>query len=260
MTAYYNENNPYAARWLRNLIEENLIAPGIVDDRSILDVRPGDLAGFTQCHFFAGIGGWSYAARLAGWPDDRHLWTGSCPCQPWSKAGRGRAHNDERHLWPEWFRLIGKCSPPVVFGEQVPVAIKRGWLDLVATDLEEAGYAFGSLRARASDVGAPIERQRIWFVAKHIGAGMERQFERSVACSSRPWGWRGQEDLRAVVGSPFVAGDRWPAPLVRRVDHGFAGAVGGFTAYGNAIVPQVAAEIIGAYLDSLDDLRLGIFA
>ena len=53
MTAYYNENDPYAAQWLRNLIAENLIAPGVVDERSILDVGAYELRGFTQCHFFA---------------------------------------------------------------------------------------------------------------------------------------------------------------------------------------------------------------
>jgi len=82
MTAYYNENDPYAAQWLRNLIEAGEIAPGYVDDRSIVDVRPDELDGYTQCHFFAGIGVWSYALRRAGWSDDAPVWTGSCPCFP----------------------------------------------------------------------------------------------------------------------------------------------------------------------------------
>jgi DNA (cytosine-5)-methyltransferase 1 len=64
------------------------------------------LRGFTQCHFFAGIGVWSYALRLAGWPDDRPVWTGSCPCQPFSAAGKGAGFADERHLWPAWHHLI----------------------------------------------------------------------------------------------------------------------------------------------------------
>ena len=81
---YYNENDPELVAWLRELIREGAIAPGIVDDRSILDVQPADLQGFRQAHFFAGIGGWSLALRLAGWPDDRLVFTGSCPCQPFS--------------------------------------------------------------------------------------------------------------------------------------------------------------------------------
>jgi DNA (cytosine-5)-methyltransferase 1 len=110
--AYYNEIDKYAAQWLRNLITAGHIAPGEVDERSILDVAPDDLRGFAQCHFFAGIGVWSYALRLAGWPDDRSVWTGSCPCQPFSVAGMGGGFDDERHLWPFWFHLIESRRPP----------------------------------------------------------------------------------------------------------------------------------------------------
>lgn len=88
MTAFYNEFDPGAAAWLRELIAGGHIAPGVVDERSILDLTPEDLQGFTQVHFFAGIGGWSHALRLAGWPDDRPVWTGSPPCQPFSAAGK----------------------------------------------------------------------------------------------------------------------------------------------------------------------------
>lgn len=128
MTAYYNEIDPYAAQWLRNLIDAGLIAPGDVDERSIVDVQPEDLEGYTQCHFFAGIAGWSQALRLAGWPDDRPVWTGSCPCQPFSAAGKGAGANDTRHLWPEFFRLIEACRPRTIFGEQVASALGRQWL------------------------------------------------------------------------------------------------------------------------------------
>ena len=119
MNAYYNENDPHAAQWLRNLIAAGHIAPGEVDERDIRDVVPADLAGFTQCHWFAGIGVWSLALRQAGWPDDRPVWTGSCPCQPFSAAGKGKGIKDARHLWPDWFGLIRECRPPVIFGEQV---------------------------------------------------------------------------------------------------------------------------------------------
>ena len=79
---------------------EGLIAFGDVDERDIRNVEVVDLEGYTQCHFFAGIGGWSVALRLAGWPDDRPVWTGSPPCQPYSTAGKGLGQKDERHLAP----------------------------------------------------------------------------------------------------------------------------------------------------------------
>lgn len=126
MTAFYNENDPFAAQWLRNLIAAGHIAPGVVDERSIEDVTPDDLRGFTQCHFFAGVGVWSLALRRAGWPDDKPVWTGSCPCQPFSAAGKGNGIKDSRHLWPVWFKLIKQCRPPVIFGEQVASKLACG--------------------------------------------------------------------------------------------------------------------------------------
>ena len=162
---YYNEIDPYAAQWLRNLIAAGHIAEGDVDTRSIKDVRADDLRPYVQCHFFAGIGVWSHALRLAGWPDDRPVWTGSCPCQPFSAAGAGKGVEDERHLWPEFHRLIAECRPPVVFGEQVASKDGLGWLDAVHADLEASGYAVGAADLCAAGIGAPHIRQRLWFVA-----------------------------------------------------------------------------------------------
>ncbi len=176
MSAYYNENDSKTAVWLRELIKAGLIADGEVDTRSIVDVQASDLAGFVQCHFFAGIGGWSYALRLAGWADDRAVWTGSCPCQPFSSAGAQVGGDDPRHLWPAWVRLIRKRKPAVVFGEQVESAIAHGWLDLVCDDLEREGYAVGAVGLPAACVGAPHIRQRVWFVAESSREGTGRQF------------------------------------------------------------------------------------
>jgi DNA (cytosine-5)-methyltransferase 1 len=139
--ALYTDHDPHCAEWLRNLGEAGLIAPGHVDARDVRDLTPKDLDGYTQCHFFAGIGGWPHALRLAGWPDDRPVWTGSCPCQPFSVAGGRKGHEDERHLWPAWARLIRECRPGVVFGEQVASADGLAWLDVVCTDLDDLDRA-----------------------------------------------------------------------------------------------------------------------
>ena len=173
MTAYYNEFDPYAAQWLRNLIAAGHIAPGVVDERSIVDVRPDDLAGFTQCHFFAGIGVWSYALRLAGWPDDRPVWTGSCPCQPFSAAGKRGGFDDKRHLWPDFYRLIAAQRPPVVFGEQVASKDGLAWLDAVQADLEGADYTSAAADICAAGVGAPHIRQRLWWLGHANGSRLE---------------------------------------------------------------------------------------
>lgn len=180
--AYYNEFNPAAAAWLRNLINAGLIADGDVDERSIVDVRPDDLRGYTQCHFFAGIGGWSAAMRLAGWDDSRPVWTGSPPCQPFSVAGKGLSRDDPRHLAPHFVHLVRACRPGVLFGEQVassdvfgkaPRRAGRGaavapawaWLDDLSDRLEAAQYAVGASDIPAAGIDAPNIRQRTFFGA-----------------------------------------------------------------------------------------------
>jgi DNA (cytosine-5)-methyltransferase 1 len=182
---YYNENDPQIAEWLQAVIDADLIAPGVVDTRSIEDVEPSDLDEFSQCHFFAGIGGWSYALRLADWPDDRPVWTGSCPCQPFSSAGKRAGFADERHLWPAWHWLIQQCRPRVIFGEQVATAL--AWDDLVQGDLEAAAYTRASVIVGAHSVGSPHLRQRLYWVAdtnepRSQGWGRTELSERAGEC------------------------------------------------------------------------------
>jgi DNA (cytosine-5)-methyltransferase 1 len=237
--AYYNEVDPYAAAWLRNLISAGLVPAGDVDDRSICDVHSDDLRGYGQCHFFAGLGGWAYAARLAGWPDDRALWSGSCPCQPFSRASRvARGTADERHLWPAWFRLIRAVRPAVVVGEQVATSDGLGWWDGVADDLGGAGYACRAVVIPAAGVGAPHRRNRLWFVADDLRGG-------------RAHGGAEPAHIDIGTGDPPPARAWSPEPAVGRLVHGVSSRVGPIGPFGNAIVPQVGAEVIAAFMEAM---------
>lgn len=207
---YYNEFDANAAAWLRQLIAEGLIPPGDVDQRSITDVRPTDLSGYTQCHFFCGIGGWNLALALAGWPADRPVWTGSCPCQPFSVAGKGKGADDERHLWPAFFNLIRECRPQHVFGEQVESAIAHGWLDGIRADLEGEGYACGDATLGAHSLSAPHIRQRLYWVANASG-DTGPQHEREPGSELRRK--RARQTAQSVEA--IMAG--WPSPNANNI-------------------------------------------
>lgn len=205
--AYYNEIDPFAAQWLRNLIAAGHIAPGEVDERSIEDVTPDDLRGFTQCHFFAGIGVWSHSLRLAGWPDDRPVWTGSCPCQPFSAAGKGDGFADERHLWPHFFHLISERRPQHVFGEQVASGNANTWFDLVQADLEGVGYAFGLVPFTSAGIGAPHIRERAYWVANADSVISDRRG--NLRASGRDEYSNGGDDVRlADAGGEYKGSAR----------------------------------------------------
>jgi DNA (cytosine-5)-methyltransferase 1 len=261
---YYNEHDPAAAAWLRELIRCGHIAPGIVDERSIEDVTPDDLRGYTQCHFFAGVGVWSYALRLAGWPDDRPVWTGSCPCQPFSAAGEGDGFADERHLWPAFYHLIAQCRPAGVLGEQVASKAVDAWIDLVHADLEALGYAFGCTAFPSAGVGAPCIGDRLYWVGTTDRARLER-YGRHVHERNEP-GWidAHASGSTAETGGVVPAGSthgfwresdwllcsdgkRRPVrPGTFPMVDGPPARVGRLRAYGNAINAEAAAEFIRA--------------
>lgn len=326
MKAYYNEFDKNAAAWLRELISDGLIAPGDVDERSIIDVDYKDLEGYTQHHFFAGIGGWSYALRLAQWPDNKPVWTASLPCQPFSTAGKGLGKQDERHLLPHFLELVKQCRPSTLFGEQVSAAIKHGWLDDLYAEMEACNYSVGSAIIGAHSIGAAHIRQRLYWVADSYKQGLEgrertectdkltlgenslvdgigtsnstgsqhrieaaetarhRGSVESAGDSNRMADTNGKQDNATNAGRfyfesrgnsdiewlycrdnkyrPIESGLK---PLVDGVPRGMVHGSDSrntqearkvrLKGYGNAIVPQVAAEFISAFMDT-DPLRI----
>lgn len=261
MSAYYNEIDEDAAAILEALIEDGVIAPGIIDTRSIKDVHPNDLKGFKQCHFFAGGGLWSVAARQAGWPDDTPIWTGSCPCQGESLAGKRLGADDPRHLWPYFHLLIRAVRPSVVMGEQVAAAASSGWLDRVSADLEDEDYASRAVDIPACAVDSPHQRQRLYWIAVQSdsgGRGRDRWTENQKRATEertpaeRPadnlpngsW-WSGAE----WIISPIDGKARRTKPGIPFLVDGLPGRVGLWRVAGNAISPILAAEVIAAFID-----------
>lgn len=239
--AYYNDVDPYVCKWVRNLIASRLVPDGEVDQRSIVDVRPTDLKPFTQCHMFCGIAGWSLALLMAQWPLDRRVWTGSPPCQPFSQAGKKEGVLDARHLWPRFYELIDSCKPPTVFIEQVARAATIGWLDGALHDLEGSGYSCGTAILPACSVGSPHQRDRLWIVAdSHRGRSDRRNSSVQVGRI-----WVQSTDAEVI---PF--GPEWAVkPTVPPVAYDVPYRMEQCRAYGNAIVPTVAAEFVKAYMD-----------
>ena len=247
MAAYYNEIDPWCAEMLRVLIANGEIAHGEVDERSICDVDPKDLDGFTQCHFFAGIGIWSRALRVAGFPDWRRVWTGSCPCQPFSQAGKGDEFGDERHLWPSWFRLIRERRPLVIFGEQVASPTALGWADRVFSDLEGEGYAVGSVDTCAAGFGAPFIGQRLYFVAD-----LFTEAERDEQPREEPCG--GEAGRMGRFVEPVTWDCHWPIALARfrAMGDGDTRCVAATDAARNALCLPQAEAFVRAYMEVHD--------
>jgi DNA (cytosine-5)-methyltransferase 1 len=269
---YYNEHDPFAVAWLRELIKAGQIAPGEVDERNIEDVLPNELRKFTQCHFFAGIGVWSYALRQAGWPDDRPVWTGSCPCQPFSAAGKRGGTADERHLWPAFYHLICECSPRIIFGEQVASKDGLAWFSTVSADLEAKAYAVGGVDLCSAGFGAPHIRQRLYFVADSERSQLRTSRSGSLGtASSEVQGANGQRKrLRNDIGEYGAFGDGLVNGFWREAEWipcrdgkyrpiepgssplatGITNRVGKLRGYGNALTVPVAQGFIEAYLEA----------
>ncbi len=244
----FNEIDPYCCDWLRNLYPEAEVL-----EKDVKNVSRWELWDARRVHLFGGIGGWEEALRLAGW-EDQHVWTGSCPCQPFSKSGRRAGHSDQRDLWPWMFHFISECRPPVCFGEQIATRGGIEWFTGVRDDMEMAGYAVGSAVLPACCVGTPHNRPRLFWVAttNPVCLGRERKFDLHQA---RPC-----EDRLPQARHPWLSPDNpfanWrdllATPGTARLPHGIPSTLAirpALKAFGNSIVPAVAALFIRAFMD-----------
>lgn len=268
MSVYYNDNNHFCAQVLRINIQRGLLPEGTIDERSITEIHASDFVGYNQVHLFAGIGGFPYGLALAGFPQSIRVLTGGFPCQDISKAGKGAGLKGEKSgLWSEMYRLILEaidcdCRFDYILIENVSALTGRGLADIL-TDLAKAGYDAEWFCLRASDAGAPHARERIFLVVYTSGTGWRKRdlatiadHQGYIAGGSAENGIQGQ--LKPLMGrvldgiSRWLDMHRWPARrdkeqhaweqprvIANKVAHRGAR----LEALGNAIVPQLVAEI-----------------
>ena len=213
------------------------------------------------------------------------LITGGYPCQPFSQAGKRRGEEDDRHLWPAMFEIIRSCRPDWVLAENVAGHVSMG-LDEVLSDLEGEDYTVQPLIIPACAVDAPHRRDRVWIVAHSNNAGFRRvigEMGEKERCKTKTGNQSSSHTIyRSETGGVASAnstnsgcefrgvfsenekrqrssGDAlqyskrrktvWHTePDVGRVAHGVPSRVDRLRGLGNAIVPQVAYEIINAMI------------
>lgn len=220
------------------------------------------------------------------WKCGVDLLTGGFPCQPFSQAGKRRGTEDDRHLWPEMLRVIREFHPRWIIGENVGgfVTWNGGMvLEQVHADLEGAGYEVQAFIIPACAVGAPHRRDRVWIVAnasgRRLGESGKRESKQSrraeairTDCVASDTGQQHGEPRRDEgVGTDTTVGasritdtercgetgwnQNWleVATTLCRVDDGIPRRLDRtprLKGLGNAIVPQVAAEIMRAIKQS----------
>lgn len=184
------------------------------------------------------------------------LVTGGFPCQPFSDAGLRKGRADDRWLWPEMLRVICLTKPTWVIVENVRglITIESGMVfEQVFSDLEAAGYEVQPLVIPAASVNAPHKRERVWFLAhaKHARPyetqDPESDSQGTDGDKKRAYELKQLKGLDSIRPEPSPSWDTdWEdfAARVCRVDDGLPNRVDRIKSLGNAIVPQVAVEIM----------------
>ena len=169
--------------------------------------------------------------------------TGGYPCQPFSEAGKRKGEHDERHLWPEMFRVIKQSRPTWIVAENVVGHVTMG-LDSVLNDLDTEGYTTRPLIIPACAVDSPHRRDRVWILAYAEGKRRDNGHDRKNK-------WEDDRKKHTLTDKSGAFGwmetRRWPRePDISRVANGVPDRVDRNKSLGNAIVPQVAYEILRA--------------
>ena len=99
--------------------------------------------------------------------------TAGYPCQPFSHAGQRKGTEDERHIWPYIIKAISTLRPKYIILENVRGHLSLGFSTVLA-NLTQIGYDARWQIVRASDVGAPHQRARIFIIAYPTSEGLQR--------------------------------------------------------------------------------------
>lgn len=208
--------------------------------------------------------------------------TGGFPCQPFSVAGQQRGKDDDRYLWPEMFRIIKESRPRWIIGENVTGIINLA-LDEVLSSLESEGYETQAFIIPACGKDAPHRRDRVWIVGYTVSTAGRQKSKRELdleqnAFYRQEWekdsDWietsnnddantsrqrlEGQDATRRTCtdgwNMQLFRRDRWSVePVLFRMDDGIPYRMDRHHAIGNAIVPQVAAEIMNC-IKAIDEI------
>jgi DNA (cytosine-5)-methyltransferase 1 len=95
--------------------------------------------------------------------------TAGYPCQPFSHAGQRKGTNDTRHIFPYIAEAIEVLRPKYIIMENVRGHLTLGFEEVLET-LTKLGYDTKWQIVRASDVGAPHQRARLFIIAQPSNA------------------------------------------------------------------------------------------
>lgn len=186
------------------------------------------------------------------------LIAGGFPCQDISNAGNRAGIEGERSgLWSEFYRIICEIRPRYVLVENVSALLFRG-MDRVLRDLAVGGYDAEWRVLRASDVGAPHSRERVFIVAysNHAGRkGKELLLQGGFGISGSAGTGTRSSEWAAFRNSPTLEAalrGHVRTPILCRVDDGIPYRLERGIALGNAVVPQIA-KWIGQQIIESDD-------
>jgi DNA (cytosine-5)-methyltransferase 1 len=208
--------------------------------------------------------------------------TGGFPCQPFSCAGKRGGAADDRFLWPEMVRVIAEARPAWIIGENVRGIVTME-LDRVLSDLERIGYTCWPVIIPACAVDAKHRRDRVWIVANTDHGCLRQRGIQEYGQNKSTMGKRTPDNLeqssqdvadtQARGTSGYVTdrksvrqtscgrrsdnnctekrfctwqdeNDWFSQSGMGRLAYGVSDRVAKLKGLGNAIVPQVAAELM----------------